>query len=131
MLISYLYNKELEQHVLFQTSQQWVHSFVLKLERVALEHYLGKRKHLPRFEVEKARKTYSRASRRLIFIDLEHTLVDVDDQYGRPGMSISPESISMLQTLEKDARNQIYVLSAQSTSEMDRILSDIADVGKV
>lgn len=66
--------QDLHRHVITQTAQTFVTSFLTRCIRVSLEHQQRDSESIPTFDIESLLSKYKHSSERLILLDLEDTL---------------------------------------------------------
>jgi len=112
---------KLSRYVLLNTASSWAKSFVNELKQVcANKPNLSK---LPKLPFDQARSAYERARNRLIVADYDGTLTQLQSvpQLATP----SPYITNLLDSLSKDPRNTVVIVSGREKRFMDTWLGKL------
>lgn len=129
--------RDLHSHVVTQTAQAFVTSFLTRCLRVHLEHQHqvdtadneGNRALVPALDVAKVIPRYRHSQKRLILVDFEATLWIRDIQ---PQMKYNPppEALEILRALARNEKNDVWLLSGLAiTDYLDRVAKDVPNIG--
>lgn len=129
--------RDLHSHVITQTAQAFVTSFLTRCLRVHLEHQHqldmsdgdGRRASVPPLDVNRVLPRYRHSQKRLVLVDFEGTLWKRDIQ---PHMKFDPPSgaLELLRGLAKNEKNDVWLLSGlQIAGALDKIAEEIPEIG--
>ncbi len=129
--------RDLHSHVVTQTAQAFVTSFLTRCLRVHLEHQHqldmsdgdGRRASVPPLDVNRVLPRYRHSQKRLVLVDFEGTLWKRDIQ---PHMKFDPPSgaLELLRGLAKNEKNDVWLLSGlQIAGALDKIAEEIPEIG--
>ena len=105
-------SQDLHSHVITQTAQAFVTSFLTRCIRVHAEHLQRSATSIPPLSVSTLLPLYTTAQRRLILLDLESTLWTQDPRVTHEHGFVPPlDVIEVLTALVKEEGNQVWVLS--------------------
>ncbi|EJD43548.1 hypothetical protein AURDEDRAFT_104625 [Auricularia subglabra TFB-10046 SS5] len=117
--------KDLHAHVVTQTAQSFVTSFLSRCVRVHTEHQLPPVTSIPILRSPDLLSLYSGAQRRLLLLDLEGCIWDRDPRVRNSAIPTSVlEAVSRLVDTE---HNQVWLLSGQSKSTLQNGLGPLFD----
>ncbi|KIJ47269.1 glycosyltransferase family 20 protein [Sphaerobolus stellatus SS14] len=121
--------KDLHAHVITQTAQKFVTTFLTRCIRVNLEHAQRDPESIPDMDVDAVMGKYKYSAERLILLDLEDTLWVRE----HPQHSFEPpeETVEILRKLAQDRKNQVWVLSGLPRMALDKMSSLVPEVGLV
>ena len=129
--------RDLHSHVVTQTAQAFVTSFLTRCLRVHLEHQHqvdmgegdGSRASVPVLDVARVLPRYRHSQQRLILIDFESTLWQ--RELSNP-MKFNPpkEALDVLRALGKNEKNDVWLLSGLPiTDALDKIAEEVPEIG--
>jgi hypothetical protein len=127
--------QDLHNHVITQTAQAFVTSFLTRCLRAHTEHIQGDQTDVPLLDISRVLPRYKRSQRRLILVDFEATLWRRD--ISRAGLlcnAFAPpkESLEVLTKLADDRRNDVWLLSGLPVKEMmDKVAALVPQIGIV
>ncbi|KZT58197.1 glycosyltransferase family 20 protein [Calocera cornea HHB12733] len=123
--------EDLHKHVITQTAQAWVTSFVSRVERVHEEHRRRPLDSIPTLNVAQVKSAYNASGERLILLDLEGTLWHVSNLYliHTEGFTPPKEMIDLLRRLTRDEKNKVYLLSGRGTADLESIGVQVPNLG--
>jgi trehalose-6-phosphatase len=120
----------LHNHVVTQTAQAFVTSFLTRCLRVYIEHQQGDAQ-VASLDVALLLPRYRHSQRRLLLIDLEDTLWERNPRRQREGEGVPTEAIEIVKRLSEDTRNEIWILSGLPVKVLDGMAKDTPKVGFV
>jgi Trehalose-6-phosphatase len=135
LIDTYSSQQDLHNHVITQTAQAFVTSFLTRCVRSHSEHSQGDQTDVPPLEVSRILPRYKLSQRRLILVDFESTLWQRD--ISRAGLlhnSFNPpkESLEVLTKLADDRRNAVWLLSGLPVKHMlDKVAALVPHIGIV
>ncbi|EIW74943.1 glycosyltransferase family 20 protein [Coniophora puteana RWD-64-598 SS2] len=135
---------DLHNHVVTQTAQAFVTSFLARCLRAHTEHLASQHssstssstvQHPSPLDVSRLLPRYKYSSRRLLLFDLEGTLWLRDMSRAAlqaPFTGLPEGPVNVLRRLVKDARNEVWVLSGlQAKGVLDKVAEAVPGVGVV
>jgi trehalose-6-phosphatase len=122
----------LHNHVVTQTAQAFVTSFLTRCLRVNIEHQQGDTQ-VASLDLALLLPRYRHSQRRLLLIDFEDTLWERNPRRQREGKgeSIPTEAIEVVKRLSEDSRNEVWLLSGLPVKMLDGLARDTPKVGFV
>jgi trehalose 6-phosphate synthase/phosphatase len=122
----------LHNHVVTQTAQAFVTSFLTRCLRVNIEHHQGDAQ-VASLDVALLLPRYRHSQRRLLLIDFEDTLWERNPQRQREGKGegIPTEAIEVVKRLSEDSRNEVWLLSGLPVKTLDDVAKSTPKVGFV
>jgi len=99
--------QDLHNHVVTQTAQAFVTSFLTRCLRTNIEHQPGDAS-VARLDLARILPRYKHSQRRLLLVDFEDTLWARDP---RERTFITPKSLNILGRLADDPKNEVWLLS--------------------
>lgn len=121
--------QDLHRHVVTQTAQAFVSSFLTRCVRVNLEHQQRDPSSTPSLDVDSILPRYKYSSVRLILLDLEDTLwVRV---HPRHAFEPPAEAVAILRKLGDDPRNRVWLLSGLPRGALDKVARVVPSIGLV
>lgn len=131
--LTYAYRQDLHNHVVTQTAQAFITSFLTRCVRVHLDHQNqvdgdGDRAPVPRLDVARVLPRYKHSRKRLLLIDLEGTLWVRDPR----SLAFDPpaDAVKLLKDLAEDERNEVWLLSGlQVGGALDGIAKAVPKIG--
>lgn len=130
--------RDLHSHVVTQTAQAFVTSFLTRCLRTHLEHQRqidfgegdGSRASVPTLDVELILPRYRHSQKRLVLVDFEGTLW-VRDIHTNPIKFNPPaEALEVLKALAQDEKNSVWLLSGLPIGgALDQIARDVPAIG--
>ncbi|KAH9990884.1 alpha-trehalose-phosphate synthase [Russula vinacea] len=123
---------DLHNHVVTQTAQAFVTSFLTRCLRVNIEHQQGDAQ-VASLDLALLLPRYRHSQRRLLLIDFEDTLWERNPrrQHEGKGESIPTEAIEVVKRLSEDSRNEVWLLSGLPVKMLDGLARDTPTVGFV
>jgi len=129
---------DLHRHVVAQTAQTFVNSFLSRCLRVYIEHQRGieTSENVARFDISRVLPEYKYSSKRLLLLDLEDTLWTRKDEGGiiKQGapFDVPQNVLDLLNTLADDRKNEVWLLSGLPIkSAMDKIAEKVPGIGLI
>ncbi|KAF8508074.1 glycosyltransferase family 20-domain-containing protein [Gautieria morchelliformis] len=121
--------KDLHRHVVTQTAQAFVTSFLTRCVRVNLEHQQRDPCAIPPLDIDALLPRYKYSSVRLILLDLEGTLW----VRAHPQHAFEPpaEAVAILRKLGEDPRNRVWLLSGLPRCELNKVARVVPSIGLV
>jgi len=127
--------QDLHNHVISQTAQAFVTTFLTRTQRAHAEHTQRPFRTIPHFPSPASQiiNNYQRSHSRLFLLGLEGTLVFQDPKVTRDqGFSMPAEAAELLKKLSQDPRNVVYLLSGLPVSgALDKVALALPDLGLV
>ena len=129
-------DQDLHNHVVTQTAQAFVTSFLTRCVRVNLEHQHqadgdgSERESVPLLDLDLVIPRYRHSRKRLILVDFEGTLWLRDPR----AKTFNPpkEALETLKTLAEEERNEVWLLSGLPIGgALDRVARDVPGIGIV
>jgi hypothetical protein len=126
--------KELHQHVITQTAQAFVTSFLSRCLRVNAEHAHTESSVSP-LDVSLLLPRYKHSHKRLLLIDFEGTVWQRN--LSKAGLLVDPfsppqDAIDLLNTLAEDRRNDVWLLSGLPVKgKMEVVAEKVPNIGIV
>lgn len=108
----------------------WYKLYFKALEHAYKDHSVRDATAVPRLSLPTLKKSYFKASKRLIILDYEGTLANWDS----PGdnVTIGPKrACDILNDLIEDEKNIVYVMSGRSTLELDSLFKRVPRLGLI
>ncbi|KII83794.1 glycosyltransferase family 20 protein [Plicaturopsis crispa FD-325 SS-3] len=126
--------EDLHNHVVTQTAQAFVSSFLTRCLRASTEHLQADLSAVPRLDIARLLPKYRHSRKRLLLIDLESTIWKRD--LTREGLlkPFSPpdDVIALLNKLASDPKNQVWLLSGLPVKgKLDTIAEKVPKIGIV
>ncbi|KAF8332454.1 glycosyltransferase family 20 protein [Amanita rubescens] len=130
--------EELHSHVVAQTAQAFVTSFLTRCVRAHTEHMLHDLSEVPTFDAPLVIPRWKHSSRRIILVDFEATLWKRD--LTKEGLAtvmageveIPEEPLNVLKSLAENKNNEVWLLSGlQVKGVLDRVAEKIPKLGIV
>ncbi|KAF8494922.1 alpha-trehalose-phosphate synthase [Russula emetica] len=123
---------ELHNHVVTQTAQAFVTSFLTRCLRVNIEHQQGDAQ-VASLDLVLLLPRYRHSQRRLLLIDFEDTLWERNPrrQHEGKGEGIPAEAIEVVKRLSEDSRNEVWLLSGLPVKTLDDVAKSTPKVGFV
>ncbi|KAH8173657.1 glycosyltransferase family 20 domain-containing protein [Sarocladium implicatum] len=112
------------------TGSHWVQTFLKHLDEVYEEQHKRLQTSIPRLSIPSLIKKYQSAESRLFILDYEGTLVN----WGPVNqiIPISPQrTLDVLNDLQLDERNTVYVMSGRRPEELDRVFRRVPNLGLI
>ncbi|GJJ09322.1 hypothetical protein Clacol_003544 [Clathrus columnatus] len=121
--------KDLHRHVITQTAQTFVTSFLTRCIRVNLEHQQRDPESIPSFEIDGVLPKYKYSAERLILLDLEDTLWIRK----HPEHAFEPpqDSVDILRKLTEDRKNRVWLLSGLPRAALSKMSALVPKIGLV
>lgn len=105
------------------TVTHWMSDFLDQLETVKKEQISEETRYLSGVAVAQIKRAYSSATRRLILLDYDGTLVSFTSN---PGEAVPGEDVrTLLQALASDEKNEVSIISGRDASTLEKWLGDI------
>lgn len=117
----------LHQRVLRNDVFAWGEHFLSLLEEASASRSRSAQGTPPRLVVSEVVGAYARASKRLLLLDYDGTLVPLAAR--PPEAAPDRDLYSLLRTLAADPRNTVIVISGRRTEELQRWFGDLTEVG--
>ena len=131
--------QDLHSHVITQTAQAFITSFLTRCIRVHAEHRQRDPKSIPRLSLSIVAPKYKYAiaasgnpqAKRLVLLDLESTLWNEDPRVTREHGFVPPkDALDVLKALSDDRSNVVWVLSGLPVKGgVEKIASAVPGVG--
>ncbi|KAI5891466.1 uncharacterized protein SCHCODRAFT_02629180 [Schizophyllum commune H4-8] len=124
--------EDLHNHVITQTAQAFVTSFLSRCVRAHLEHIQPDVEDVTVLDAHRVVPRYKHSSKRMLFIDLEGTLYkrDVSRDALLDNRFDPPEAaLEILEKLVADKRNEVWLMSGLPRSVLQRIADRIPRLG--
>jgi hypothetical protein len=123
--------QDLHKHVITQTAQAFVTTFLSRCLRVHREHLQRDPHSIPLLSPHQILPLYHFAPKRLILIDLEGTLLQQDPKSVREKGFVPPDDVvELLKDLAKDERNHVWVLSGLPVKGgLEKLALTIPEIG--
>ncbi|WFD30516.1 hypothetical protein MSPP1_001537 [Malassezia sp. CBS 17886] len=122
---------DLHRTVVTQTAQHWITSVLSQLERAHQRKPMSDNLFIPRLEIAQLVSEWRAAKSRLLLLDLEHTLVLEGDEDAPRADVAPPTVVHALRRLSGDPKTYVYLLSARSMQDLDKIASLVPGVGLI
>ncbi|KAI0056939.1 alpha-trehalose-phosphate synthase [Artomyces pyxidatus] len=119
--------EDLHNHVVTQTAQAFVTSFLTRCLRTNIEHLQGDST-VAHLDIPRLLPRYKHSQRRLILIDLEDTLWL---RHPRKIGAIPTEALDVVKRLSEDVKNEVWLLSGLTVKELEEVASAVPRVGLV
>ncbi|KAA1466828.1 alpha-trehalose-phosphate synthase [Dentipellis sp. KUC8613] len=108
--------EDLHNHVVTQTAQAFVTSFLTRCLRTNIEHQHAQQgeagaDEVPLLDVARVLPRYRHSRRRLLLVDLEGTLWSREPRKGVEEEKVPEEALEVLGRLAEDKRNEVWLLS--------------------
>jgi trehalose 6-phosphate synthase complex regulatory subunit len=116
--------------VVTQNAVKWYDSYMKALAYAWSEHRVRDSTAVPRLSANSTKTKYQNSQRRLIFLDYEGTLAS----WGSPTdiiLTTPKRAIDVLNDLTEDKKNIVYVMSSRMPEEMERLFSQVSNVGMI
>ncbi|KAF8718268.1 hypothetical protein AX14_011953 [Amanita brunnescens Koide BX004] len=130
--------EELHGHVITQTAQAFVTSFLTRCIRAHTEHMLHDLSEVPKFDTSLVIPRWKHSSRRLLLVDFEGTLWKRDltkeglAKVMRGEAEIPEDALNLLKALTEIKNNEVWLLSGlQIKDVLDRVAERIPKLGIV
>ncbi|KAH9964851.1 alpha-trehalose-phosphate synthase [Russula dissimulans] len=123
---------DLHNHVVTQTAQAFVTSFLTRCLRTSIEHQQGDVL-VASLDLALLLPRYRHSQRRLLLIDFEDTLWQRNPRHQREGQGegIPTEAIEVVKRLSEDSRNEVWLLSGLTVKTLDEVAKELSKVGFV
>lgn len=126
--------KDLHNHVITQTAQTFVLTYLTRVIRVNSEHLQADLTIVAPLDIARLRSRYKHARRRLLLIEFENTLFKRD--LGRESLLAPFEpaagAVEVLRRLAEDPKNEVWLLSGlQIDGIMDKVAESVPGIGIV
>ncbi|KXN83190.1 hypothetical protein AN958_01704 [Leucoagaricus sp. SymC.cos] len=129
---------ELHNHVITQTAQTFVNSFLSRVIRAHSEHYLDDIEDVPALDLTRVLPRYKHSQRRLILVDFEGTLWRRDltrkglQAYLKGEFKIPDAPLEALRDLAEDKQNDVWLLSGLPVRDvLERAAEKVPRIGIV
>lgn len=123
--------EDLHSHVVAQSAQAFVTSFLQRCVRTNIEHLHGDVLQIAALDVSRLLPGYRHSDRRLLLIDFEGTLwTDRDPR----ATTFNPpkEALDLVARLAKDMRNEVWLLSGLPVKGMmEKVAETVPGIGIV
>lgn len=130
MIPNFFTSQDLHSHVITQTAQTFVTSFLTRCLRVHLEHQQRDPLSIPILDVSLILPRYKHSQNRLILVDLEGTLWQRNPAMRDGGFQPPQEALDVLRRLSDDDRNNVWLLSGLPVGGgLDKIAAALPNVG--
>ena len=133
-----IFVQDLHNHVITQTAQAFVTSFLNRCLRAHIEHTQDDSISVPPLEPSRVLPRYKHSRKRLILVDFEGTLWSRDlSRAGLLGMAegeytFPEDAVNVLGKLADDTRNEVWLLSGlRVDGVLERIKERVPKVGIV
>ncbi|KAF8809892.1 alpha,alpha-trehalose-phosphate synthase [Phlegmacium glaucopus] len=130
--------EDLHNHVITQTAQAFVTTFLNRCVRAHTEHMQDDSISVPPLEVSRVSPRYKHSRKRLVLVDFEGTLWSRDlSRAGLVGMAqgeyvFPEEAVNALGKLAEDARNEVWLLSGlRVDGVLEKVREKVPKVGIV
>lgn len=121
---------ELSRSPTSQTAPHWASSFLGRLERAHIDQERRNHAFIPRLEVGQLSSEWRAAKSRLLFIDLEETLMEDDAAaIHEQGFHVPTDVLNLLQQLCADAKNRVYLSSSRGEQDLEQIAAKVPRIG--
>ena len=134
----FTFNQDLHNHVITQTAQAFVTTFLNRCVRAHIDHMQDDSISVPQLDLSRVLPRYKHSRKRLILVDFEGTLWTRDlSTAGLVGMAkgeyVFPEEVvNVLGKLADDPRNEVWLLSGLRVDEvLERFKEKVPKVGIV
>jgi trehalose 6-phosphate synthase complex regulatory subunit len=122
---------DLHNHVVAQTAQAFVTTFLTRCLRANIEHLRGDAADIPALDIAPLLPRYRHSQQRLLLIDLEGTLWLGRDPRA-PTFSPPADALAVLKKLAEDKRNDVWLLSGLPVKgAMEKIAEAVPGIGMV
>ncbi|OSD03743.1 glycosyltransferase family 20 protein [Trametes coccinea BRFM310] len=126
--------EDLHNHVVTQTAQAFVTSFLVRCLRSNLEHMQSDTNTVAELDINRVLPRYRHSQKRLLLIDFEGTLWQRDMKTiarnagvgGSPSFEPPQEAIAVLNKLAEDHKNEVWLLSGLPTKGSLEIVAEKA-----
>lgn len=112
-----------------EDGSSWASQFVKLIQSDFIEQQKRRSVDLPEFHAESFSAAFRRASRRLIFVDYEGTLVNWAPR--QQLIAGTGAVIELLNSLTADERNTVYVTSERTPSDLERTFRRVTRLGLI
>ena len=125
--------EDLHGHVVTQSAQAFVTSFLVRCLRANIEHQQSDSLPVAQLDITRVIPRYKHSQTRLLLIDFEGTLWIRDPALLVKGIfDPPPEAIQMLNKLEEDPRNEVWLLSGlQIKGALEKVAETAPRIGIV
>ena len=134
----FTFNQDLHNHVITQTAQAFVTTFLNRCVRAHIDHMQDDSISVPPLDLSRVLPRYKHSRKRLILVDFEGTLWTRDlSRAGLVGMAkgdyLFPEEVAnVLGKLADDSRNEVWLLSGlRVDGVLERFKEKVPKVGIV
>ncbi|KAH9915312.1 glycosyltransferase family 20-domain-containing protein [Fomitopsis serialis] len=118
--------EDLHNHVVTQSAQAFVTSFLVRCLRANIEHLQGDAAEVASLDVSLLVPRYRHSEKRLLLIDFEGTMWIRDmRRLGRAEFNPPKEAIDVLNRLAEDPRNEVWLLSGLPVKGMLDIVAEM------
>lgn len=121
--------QDLHRHVVTQTAQAFVSSFLTRCLRTHFEHQQRDPSSIAPFDVEAIIPRYKHSAVRLLLLDLEDTLWI--RTHPRNAFEPPADAVALLQRLGEDPRNRVWLLSGLPCAALDKVSTIVPSIGLV
>ncbi|KAH9948505.1 glycosyltransferase family 20-domain-containing protein [Amylocystis lapponica] len=125
--------EDLHSHVVTQSAQAFVTSFLVRCLRANIEHLQGDAVAVAQLDVQRVLPRYRHSQKRLLLVDFEGTMWQRDLRTIASGVFDPPEeALRLLNRLADDPRNDVWLLSGlQVQGAMDSVAKKAPKIGIV
>ncbi|KAK2462193.1 hypothetical protein APHAL10511_005781 [Amanita phalloides] len=130
--------EELYSHVITQTAQAFVNTFLTRCIRAHTEHMLHDLSGVPKFDTSLIVPRWKHSGRRLVLVDFEGTLWKRDltkaglANVMKGDFELPEDTLDVLRRLGEDKNNEVWLLSGlQVNGVMDRVAEKLPKLGIV
>lgn len=127
--------QDLHNHVVTQTAQAFVTSFLTRCVRAHTEHLQADPSDVAQLDLARVLPRYKHSQKRLLLIDFEGTVWQRDvSRAALSSNSFAPpqDAIALLNKLAEDRRNEVWLLSGLPIKGMmDKIAEQVPKIGIV
>ncbi|KAG8894560.1 hypothetical protein FRB99_001137, partial [Tulasnella sp. 403] len=125
--------QDLHKHVVSQTAQAFVTSFLTRLQRAHAEHTQRPWASIPTLPTSSILTAYKSSKKRLLLFGIEGVLVFQDPKITRDqGFSMPDDVVELLRKLAEDERNVVYLLSGLPVAgALDKVAKALPQVGLI
>ncbi|KAI0270653.1 alpha-trehalose-phosphate synthase [Gloeopeniophorella convolvens] len=124
---------DLHNHVVTQTAQTFVTSFLTRCLRMNIEHQQGDVL-VAKLDLARLLPRYRHSQRRLLLVDLEDTLwprIPRRERDAGKSEDVPREAVDVVRRLSEDTKNEVWLLSGLTTRTLDELAKDLPRVGFV
>ncbi|PCH42911.1 glycosyltransferase family 20 protein [Wolfiporia cocos MD-104 SS10] len=119
--------EDLHSHVVTQSAQAFVTSFLVRCLRVNLEHMQIDALEVASLDVQRVLPSYRHSQKRLLLIDFEGTMWQRDmRKLGRDVFDPPAEALDVLNRLADDPRNEVWLLSGLPVAGTLEVVAEAA-----